>query len=163
MITGVKDDNEEEDNETESLSPMNENFVDLNDPTDNVCENVNSDINQEGDNLELNINHDNSSDDNRRRNSSPSLVKESKINHLPELVRDSNQCESQVESTSQTVRDNNEDIEVRDVVEEENITENDELSTTDIQVNNLIYENFKNETHLNLNISGYPRKFIISQ
>merc|ERR1712126_556674 len=89
--------------------------------------------NQEGDNLELNINHDNISDDNRRRNSSPSLVKESKINHLPELVRDSNQCESQVESTSQTVRDNNEDIEVRDVIEEENITENDELSTTDIQ------------------------------
>merc|ERR1719450_2042018 len=55
-----------DDNEAESLSPMNENFVDLNDPTDNVCENVNSDINQEGDNLELNINHDNISDDNRR-------------------------------------------------------------------------------------------------
>ena len=138
-IQDNNDDNQEEDNDTESLPPISENFRDLNDtfditpPTNNICENDhdNSENNQEGVNLNSNVNNDNTANSSENN---PSLVKESKGNHLPELVKQSNHCNSHVESTSQTVRDYNEDIEVHQVAREENITENDELSTTDIQV-----------------------------
>ena len=138
-IQDNNDDNEQEDNDTESLPPISENFRDLNDtfditpPTNNICENDhdNSENNQEGVNLNSNVNNDNTANSSENN---PSLVKESKGNHLPEPVKQSNHCNSHVESTSQTVRECNEDIEVHQVAREENITENGELSTTDIQV-----------------------------